>query len=78
MDVFRAQKLSERRGGRPRLPVPNKPDGFCGRETILNVCGREGQHSFLLPFSRMGPDLKFCVRGIPQRGQAVEHAKARD
>ena len=25
-------KLYENRGGRPSLPVPNKPDGFCGRK----------------------------------------------
>ena len=27
----RAQELCESRGGRPGLPVPNKPCGFCGR-----------------------------------------------
>ena len=31
----RAQELCESRGGRPRLPVPNKPDGFCGRKATL-------------------------------------------
>ena len=29
---IRAQELCESRGGRPGLPVPNKPDGFCGRK----------------------------------------------
>ena len=27
----RAQELSESRGERPGLPVPDKPDGSCGR-----------------------------------------------
>ena len=29
---FRAQELYESRGGRPELPVPNKPYGSCGRK----------------------------------------------
>ena len=33
--VFRAQELCGSRGGRPGLPVPNKPDGFCGRKATL-------------------------------------------
>ena len=28
--------FGESRGGRPGLPVPNKPDGFCGRKATLN------------------------------------------
>ena len=32
----RAQELCESRGGRPGLPVPSKPYGFCGRKAILN------------------------------------------
>ena len=28
--------VCESRGGRPGLPVPNKPDGFCGRKATLN------------------------------------------
>ena len=31
-----AQQLCEGRGGRPGLPVPNKPHGFCGRKAPLN------------------------------------------
>ena len=31
----RAQELGESRGDRPGLPVPNKPDGFCGRKAAL-------------------------------------------
>ena len=31
------RELSESRGGRPGLPVPNKPDGFCGRKATLNL-----------------------------------------
>ena len=38
----RAQELCERRGGRPGLPVPNKPYGFCGRKATLNSnCARQ-------------------------------------
>ena len=33
---IRAQKLCESRGGRPGLPVPNKPYGFCGCNATLN------------------------------------------
>ena len=32
----RVQELCERRGGRPRLPVPNSPYGPCGHKTTLN------------------------------------------
>ena len=32
-----AQELRESRGGRPELPVPNKPGGFCGRKATLNL-----------------------------------------
>ena len=31
----RAQELCESRGGRPGLPVPGKPDCFCGRKATL-------------------------------------------
>ena len=31
-----AQELGESRGGRPGLPVPDSPYGFCGRKAILN------------------------------------------
>ena len=27
--------MCESRGGRPGLPVPNRPYGFCGRKAIL-------------------------------------------
>ena len=30
--TLRAQELCESRGGRPGLPVPDKPYGFCGRK----------------------------------------------
>ena len=33
----RAQELCESRDGRPGLPVPNKPDGFCGRKATLKL-----------------------------------------
>ena len=32
VDVELRSCRCERRGGRPGLPVPNKPDGFCGRK----------------------------------------------
>ena len=32
----RAQELCDSRGGRPGLPVPDKPYGFCGRKATLN------------------------------------------
>ena len=39
--LHRAQKLCERRGGRPGLPVPNSPYGLCGRKAtliIMEIC----------------------------------------
>ena len=33
--IHRAQELCERRGGRPGLPVPNKPYGLCGRKATF-------------------------------------------
>ena len=33
---YRALELCESRGGRPGLPVPNKPYGLCGRKATLN------------------------------------------
>ena len=33
----RAQELSDGRGGRPGLPVPNSQYGLCGREAILDL-----------------------------------------
>ena len=37
----RAQELCQSQGGRPELPVPNSPDGLCGRKATLNL--REGE-----------------------------------
>ena len=34
--TYRAQELREDRGGRPGLPVPNRPYGLCGRKATLN------------------------------------------
>ena len=31
------QELCESRGGRPGLPVPDSPYGFCGRKATLNL-----------------------------------------
>ena len=40
------QELCESRGGRPGLPVPNKPDGICRRKATLkqtnSICGQTG------------------------------------
>ena len=37
----RAQELCESRGGRPGLPVPKNPYGFCGRKaTLKRACDR--------------------------------------
>ena len=36
---LRAQKMCESRGGRPRLPVPNSPQGLYGRKATLNSNG---------------------------------------
>ena len=35
-----AHKLCESRGGRPGLPVPNKPYGLCERKATLNQLTR--------------------------------------
>ena len=43
----RLQELCEGRGGCPGHPVPNKPDGFCGRKAALNSC--------------LGTDFRSCV-----------------
>ena len=32
LNLLRAHELCESRGGRPGLPVPYKPGGFCGRK----------------------------------------------
>ena len=36
LEDIRDQELCGSRGSRPGLPVPNKPDGFCGRKATLN------------------------------------------
>ena len=35
--IFGAKELYDSLGGRPGLPVPNKPDCFCGRNATLNT-----------------------------------------
>ena len=43
----RAQELCESRGGRPGLPVPNKPsDGFCGRAATLKKKKKKKKKKF--------------------------------
>ena len=32
----RTRELCESRGSRPGLPIPNKPQGFCGRKATLS------------------------------------------
>ena len=34
--VQRVEEVCESGGGRPGLPVPDKPDGLCGRKATLN------------------------------------------
>ena len=36
-----AQELYESGGGRPGLPVPNKPCGLCARKATLNLSHRQ-------------------------------------
>ena len=49
----RAQELCESRGGRPGLPVPNSPYGFCGREATLksNLNLDKGNYIIIFFFS---------------------------
>ena len=35
--VSTAQELCESPGGRPELPVPNKPHSFCGRKALVHL-----------------------------------------
>ena len=42
----RAEELCESRGGHPGLPVPNKPDGFCGRKATLKQTNKQKHHHF--------------------------------
>ena len=35
VQCVRAQELCESGGGRPGLPVPTGPNGFCGRKVML-------------------------------------------
>ena len=59
--VVRAQEPCESRGGLPGLPVPNKPEDFCGNRAPLKrsvvsraqgLCeqGDKPGLSFLMPF----------------------------
>ena len=36
----------ESRGGRPGIPVPNKPHGFCGRKVTLNQSKSMNQNAW--------------------------------
>ena len=47
--LVRTQELCESGGGRPGVPVPNKPCDLCGRKATLN---RE------CPVSRFGPAVR--------------------
>ena len=55
LEDIRDQELCGSRGSRPGLPVPNKPDGFCGRKATLNRAWRSllwmcfTMKAFLLP-----------------------------
>ena len=41
LSLLRAQELCESRGGRPGLPVPNKPYGLCERKAALKNRAQE-------------------------------------
>ena len=43
--LSRAQELCESRGGRPGLPVPNEPYGFCGRKATLQHHTSNGEET---------------------------------
>jgi len=38
LTLYQAQELCEGRGGRPGLPVHDKPYSFCGRKATMNLC----------------------------------------
>ena len=59
----RVQELCESRGGRPGLPVPNSPYGFCGR--------KETVHLNLL-WILCKRDSNFCVRDTPSQEKRRE------
>ena len=52
---IRKQELCGSGGGRPGLPIPNKPDGFCGCKAALNYNTRAQE----LCEQRGGPGLSF-------------------
>ena len=64
---LRAQELCESRRGRPVLPGPNKPYGFCGRKATLNwtqylraqeLCEQRGGRAWaLIPHPILPPSL---------------------
>ena len=45
----RTQELCESRGGRPGIPFPNKPYGFCGHKATLKQMANH-------------PELRNCVK----------------
>ena len=67
---FRAQELCENRGGRPGLPVPNSPYGFCGRKATLKNRAQElrerggGHTGRPVPYSPYGVRGR-KVQGVP-------------
>ena len=67
----RVQELCDSRGGRPWLPVPNKPYGFCGRKATLQQ--QVGCKAALEDEVRGGRDLKpRVVRGGYAKFEGVE------
>ena len=60
-DLSRAQELCESRGGLPGHPVPNKPDGFCGRKAPLNQSCCLGVASADFVKRRVGGWVGACV-----------------
>ena len=64
--IIRAQVLCESRGGRHGLPVPNKPDEFCGRQATL-----KHHQSILSGPVLFYPVLCSAVRSCPVRSCPV-------
>ena len=66
----RAQELCESRGGRPGLPVPKSPYGFCGRKTTLNPKSLRFRTAKGVGKGKVGVgNFHFCFHGTPSGGE---------
>ena len=59
----RVQELCKSRGGRPRLPVPNIPHGFCQRTAALNILVCAGVCVYVCAYTclEQPPRTRFCT-----------------